>query len=567
MKVVLTTFNSKYIHSSLALHSLKSYCEQDKVTIKIIEHTIQTPILSALANIIDEKPAVVGIAVHIWNKNQSFQLANLIKKVAPETKVIIGGPEISYDLQEVFARVEEVDYAIQGEGEQALHQLITNLKNLKDGKGIQGIAYKENQTIHNQEQIQIIKDLDSLPFAYNLTDKDCQNKILYYETSRGCPYACTYCLSGIHKNLRFKSLDKVFVELQQFIDAGIRQVKFVDRTYNINDKHYKPIFRWLIDKKPKTNFHFEIKADKIDEQTLDILKLAPKGLFQFEIGIQSTNKQTLKCIKREHDWEKTVDIVTSLKKFGNIHLHLDLICGLPYETLEQFKQSFNEVYKLSPHALQIGFLKLLKGTLITEDAEKYGYKYMNEPPYEVLENNYITYTELSYLKVFEQVFDQTYNSGKFVHTLQYLLQHIYVDNPYSLFSCLADWWRQNNQHNLMHNNQTTANNLQRFIKEQHQNHYENLMDCLKLDIITTHNNNFMPDYISWYTMINPQQITQIYKEEIAQHIPDFAITTWRQTKNNYKIESFDNYYSGQKTTPILVLFDIKTGLQKIIKNF
>lgn len=356
MKTILVAINSKYVHTALGLRYVSEFCKTKGLDVTVIEETIQTPLLAVLAEITSAKPAVIGFSVHIWNKAYVYSLIELVRKVMPAVKIVVGGPEVAFEPERIFTEKSEIDFIVQGEGEVCLAELLQALVgNISEVPC--HIAYRDNKGIvQNNGGVTVVDDLAELAFPYPDLDAVVEaNKIVYYECTRGCPFNCSYCLSGISKTVRRRPLEKVLLDLERFIEAKVPLVKFVDRTYNLDEAYFLPIMHYLSMADTETTFHFEIKADLLSENTLRFLETVPEGRFQFEIGVQSTNDATLKAIGRENNWEKLAYNVERLLAGGNIHLHLDLIAGLPYEGVKEFIKSFNDVYSLRPHMLQLGF--------------------------------------------------------------------------------------------------------------------------------------------------------------------------------------------------------------------
>ena len=564
-KTVLATFNSKYIHSALGLYSLQAYARQKGFAVDVLEFSLQTPVLKALYSITSKSPAIAGLAVHIWNKKEVFLLAKMLKQVMPELILILGGPEVSYAVEDTFSQVP-ADFIVQGEGEAVFSELIREIKAGKTGSGIKGAAWKDvNGNINKEGETQIIENLSVLTMPYDFSGNAFKNRIVYYESTRGCPFGCAYCLSGIDKTVRFKPLDKVYEELSEFIKSGVKQVKFVDRTYNLDKNHYLPIMKWLKEQNTKTNFHFEIKADNLDEDTLAFLSDVPQGLFQFEIGVQSTNEKTLFASGRRQDWEKLVRSVCYIKEKSNIHLHLDLIAGLPYEGPAEFKKSFNDVYSLKPDMLQIGFLKLLKGSKLQEDAFLHDYIFMPEPPYEVLSNKYMSNQEFFKLKIFEEVFEQTYNSGKFNYALEYMVGH--SKSPYDFYVELSAWCHSKNFLDVGQSPGNIANYLSDFVKSEHPEMFAEFLDCLKMDILLYHDSNFRPEYINWQDTGKGSLAERFWRDEIkaGKYIKGYKFTSWRDINAKYHIDIFEKYFANEKISKNkAVLFEKKAVKWQVI---
>jgi radical SAM superfamily enzyme YgiQ (UPF0313 family) len=385
MKTLLVGINSKYIHTALGVRSLAATCREQGRDVQILEDSINTPILQTLIKITEFKPQVVGFSVHIWNKPYVYQLLGLVRQVLPEALLLVGGPEVMFAPEKVREEAPAVNYVLCGEGEVCLNELLVKLEH---GAG----SVTDFVILGRTEQGTpvVLEDLSRLVFPYPDLDQVVkEHKICYYECTRGCPFQCTYCLSGISHSVRRKPLAQVLADLQRFLDAGAPLVKFVDRTYNLDEDYYLPILEYLAKAETRATFHLEIKADLLSPRALAFFKTAPRGRFQMEIGVQTTNPATLQAIGRDNDWPQLSANVRTLLAQKNMHLHLDLIAGLPYEDLASFGRSFNAVYALQPHMLQLGFLKVLPGTRMAQKTAEYGLVYMPQPPYEILATKYL----------------------------------------------------------------------------------------------------------------------------------------------------------------------------------
>ena len=424
MKVLLATLNSKYSHINIALYYLKN-CIKDICDVSIKNYTINDNLDNILEDVISEKPDLVCFGCYIWNIEQTLKLAKNIHILNSNVKIALGGPEVSYNPDEVLNNNPYISSIMCGEGEISIFNLVNDLKNNNISK-----------IYINPVPTYLIPNIsDDIVNNYD-------NRVVYFETSRGCPYRCSYCLSCIDKNIKYFDLTTSLNGIKKLLDKNVRQIRFIDRTFNSDKKRALQIWKFLIENRKDTTFHFEICVNLIDEETLNFLKTVPKDVFQFEIGVQSTNKDTLLAINRGYKWEHEKNMLLKLKNLNNIKLHTDLIIGLPYETLEIFKKSFNELYELSPHEIQVGFLKLLKGTDIYTKITEFNYKFKDEPPYEVLENKFISYTEIRFLKKFEDVFETLYNSGIFKNTLK-VLENKYT-NYYEMYEAITNYFILNN---------------------------------------------------------------------------------------------------------------------------
>lgn len=566
MKVLLTVLNAKYIHSSLALRYLQSYCQAACDTIAISEYSINHKLLDVLADIYIQKPKIIGLACYIWNIDMTLALTSLIKQVMPETIIILGGPEVSYDPAQVLAANSAVDYVVQGEGEEVLSQLLMALGGSGNVEDISGLSWRGDGKACTNGSPQQVAKLDSLPFPYSQQDlTELKEKIVYYESSRGCPFSCQYCLSSATSGVRFLSLERVFQDLQKMIDADVRQVKFVDRTFNANKAHYLPILQFLAKQQCRTNFHLEIAADILDEEVLQFLENAPKNRFQMEIGVQSTYEPTLAEIQRNNNWPRIVNNVARLRSYGNMHLHLDLIVGLPYEGYERFGQSFNDVYRLQPHMLQIGFLKMLKGSGIREAAVKHGYEFTNYAPYEVLQNRYLTYGEVRRLHILEEVFEQVYNSGRFPTTLTWLVE-MSGSNAFGLFEELTNYWELHGLHRLPHSPKSIVRYVWDFCEQLYPEDSGLWEQLLKFDALTSGRGSLRPDFLPWNDDQWLDEKNQFWRNDklAGQYISQYSFTTWRELKRLYHIEVFPAHVIGRLTeipdksgSVVPVLFDYR----------
>lgn len=558
LNALLVGLNAKYIHSALGLYSIAENCRAQGKRIEVREYTINQELLYVLADIAGQAPDVVGIACYIWNREMVMKLATALKKALPRLIVVLGGPEVSPDAVEVLIYNPSVDFVVQGEGEQSMVELLDQLARrdslvlinkeespIATGLStirIQGVAGRYDGSIELNGGIRLVEDLDSLPFPYqSAMMAGLSNRILYYEASRGCPYSCSYCVSATTKGVRRRSVDKVKTELQFFLQHQVRQVKFVDRTFNVLPDHYQVIWRFLAAQPGPTNFHFEIVADRLCRDEIEWLVTVPEGLFQFEIGVQSTCAQTLQAIGRHNAWEPLQRNVTELMRAGNIHLHLDLIVGLPFEGWGEFQRSFNEVYSMNPDMLQIGFLKMLPGTPLRCEADKFGYVYLEHPPYEILSNQFISYTEIRRLKQLEEVFNQTYNSGKFAHSLSYMTKKIYQGDAFSLYVDLSEWWEAHGLLGMAHSPDSILSYLCDFGERFSSIQRAGVDGLLKYDAILDRGRAMKGESLNWNRQRWEQEKSNFWRKEdsVRRYFPNYRFSNWREVKKNYPIEVFD----------------------------
>lgn len=448
-KTLLIGINAKFIHSNLALRYIKKYYanKEGLDCFELLEYSINQEIDFILSEILLKEPDIVSFSCYLWNIEMVRYLSQTIKSVNPNITIIYGGPEVSYTGSKEMESHNYVDYIIQGEGEEVFRQLY-NFLNHNGSMPQAGLVYKEGEKIIEQLP-SIGLEMDELPFPFDDDLSDLANRILYYETSRGCPFRCQYCLSSIEKGVRFKSLPIVYKELDFFLSKKVRQVKLVDRTFNTKKEHALSIMTYIIENdNGYTNFHFEVAPELMTEDFIHCLAKARAGLFQLEIGVQSTNTETLDIIKRRNHLDKIEAAVDGVKALGNTHMHLDLIAGLPKEDYPTFANSFNYVYNLKPDQLQLGFLKVLKGSGLMEMQDKYGIIYRDYPPYEVLQTDSLSFSELEDLKMIEEMVERFYNSGQFILTTEKLVS--YFETPFDCFEAMAKFWKDTKMHQRQH---------------------------------------------------------------------------------------------------------------------
>ena len=464
MKILLAACNAKYIHSNLAVYDLKAYSSDYDEHVILREYTINQPKDEILKDIYSSGADVVCFSCYIWNVSFVRELIRDLVKILPKTAFWAGGPEVSYDAEKFLTEMPEMTGVMVGEGEKTFHDLLEFYIDGKDSlEEISGIAYRSgDKIIHNGWRE--LMDLSAMPFVYEHLEKF-ENRIIYYESSRGCPFSCSYCLSSIDKKLRFRDLELVKKELQFFLDHRVPQVKFVDRTFNCKHEHAMTIWKYILEHdNGVTNFHFEISADLLREEEMELISQMRPGLIQLEIGVQSTNPETIRAIHRHMDLKKLEHCVNRVHSFRNIHQHLDLIAGLPYEDYDTFHQSFNDVYQMKPDQLQLGFLKVLKGSLMQKEAEGYGIVYKEKEPYEVLSTNWLTYGEVLKLKMVESMVEVYYNSGQFWHTLEYLVP--LEKDAFTFYEKLGSYYEKKGYSEISHSRMRRYEILLEYLKEE-----------------------------------------------------------------------------------------------------
>lgn len=556
MNIVLTAINAKYIHSNLAVYSLRANAKAYKDEIMIAEYTINQQTDDILTDLYKKKPDVLCFSCYIWNLNYVEELVREIKKIFPQLPIWLGGPEVSYDAKDVLSRLPELTGVMFGEGEETFLELTEFYHGEKSSLAeIKGIAYRTEQGEICENAWRKTIDLSTVPFVYH-DMANFKNKIIYYESSRGCPFSCSYCLSSIDKCLRFRDLELVKKELQFFIDEEVPQVKFVDRTFNCKHTHAMEIWRYLVEHdKGITNFHFEVAADLLNEEELQLIETMRPGLIQLEIGVQSTNEKTIREIKRTMKFSEVARIVNRINQRGNVHQHLDLIAGLPYEGFESFKKSFDDVYRLHPEQLQLGFLKVLKGSYMEEMKESYGLVYKSRPPYEVLYTNWLSYEKVLTLKMVEEMVEVYYNSGQFTYTLHRLEQEF--DSPFELYLALGKYYENHELHLMSHARITRYEILLDFIRSLEKLDEDLYKELLTFDLYLRENVKNRPDFAGEY-QVEKQELNDFYETEAQDHqyLNGYEGYDKRQLRKMTHMERFHFDVLGDcEAGEFLVLFD------------
>ena len=493
MKILLVACNAKYIHSNLAVYDLQAYASDYADHIVLKEYTINQQKDDIMRDIYLEHPDVVCVSCYIWNLSFVKELMADLIKILPGVDFWAGGPEVSYDAEKFLTENSEFKGVMVGEGEETFKELAGYYveKNPQDLKDMTGICYRDgDQIIHNGWRQ--IMDLSSIPFIYKDLS-EFKNRIIYYESSRGCPFSCSYCLSSIDKKLRFRDTETVKKELQFFIDNKVPQVKFVDRTFNCKHDHAMAIWKYINEHdNGVTNFHFEISADLLREEELQEMSTMRPGLIQLEIGVQSTNPDTIKAIHRTMDFEKLKGIVDRIHSFGNIHQHLDLIAGLPYEDYDSFRHSFNDVYALKPQQLQLGFLKVLKGSHMMEMCKEYGIVYKTQEPYEVLSTKWLDYDHVLKLKTVENMVEVYYNSGQFQNTLEYLEK--FFPDAFSIYERLGSFYMEKGYGDVSHTRMRRYEILLEFLEDMPEISMDQVKDQMVYDLYLRENLKSRPGF-------------------------------------------------------------------------
>lgn len=539
-KTMLLAINSKFVHTNIAIRYIKKYVEKySDIKLDFFEKTINNHIEEIVADIYRKKPEILLISTYIWNAEYVYKLVVEIKKVMKDLTLVLGGPEVSYNAKEVMGKYPQVDFIISGEGEKTTLEFLT-----KEYHKVKGLYYREENEIKFGGPRESICNLDEIPFPYEAEEFYEKGKIFYYESSRGCPYSCSYCMSSIDKSVRNFSIERVKEDLQTFLNNGIKLVKFIDRTYNLKKSRYMEIWDFLLSVyKEGTTFHFEISGDLFDDEVIEFLQKVPKDYFQFEIGVQTINPETMEIIHRKSDLDRLSKNVLAIK--DNIHLHLDLIAGLPEESYETFKKSFDYVYNLKPEMIQLGFLKILTGTEISGQIKKYGYKFLSYPPYEVLSNNHISYEEILKLKDLEHVLDIYYNSERFKNSLNFTIDRFYK-NSFDFFEEMAEFYRKNGSFDIGHKTHVYFEFFYEFYKFKNFDKLEEFTEYLKFDYFLMEKPKFIP-----YWLIRKED-KDLYNEILKTKEQKSIRELYKSTE--YEVFNFDIKNGLKKETKLLFYY-------------
>jgi radical SAM superfamily enzyme YgiQ (UPF0313 family) len=493
MKILLITLDSKYIHANLAVRYLKKYCGDFDIVIK--EFTINQRPEYILGEILAEGPDLICFSCYIWNIDYIKDISYIIKESKSEARLLYGGPEVSFEIKELMESNPFIDFVIFGEGEETFKEFLEEIQKPSPLlRKIKGLAFRENNEAIINESRGLIDNLDIINYPYE-PEEEFENKIIYYESSRGCPFSCSFCLSSIDKKLRFFSMERVKRDLKMLLNTKARQIKFVDRTFNADYRRSMEIMEYIVENnKNNMTIHFEITADIINDQFLSFLGKMPVNMFQFEIGVQSLNVDTLCEIDRHMDKDKLSRAIREIGKNKNIHLHLDLIAGLPYEDYESFKKSFDGIYKLNAEKIQLGFLKVLKGTKIFRDKEKHGIKHTLKAPYEVICTKYISLGELLKLKNIEELVDKYYNEKYFNKSIKYAAGTWFAESPFEFYSSFSDYWQKYDLYNKAHSRKKLYRILYDYVKDM-KGIDDEFIQALKFDYIFNNQFEELPDYL------------------------------------------------------------------------
>ncbi|MCR1876641.1 B12-binding domain-containing radical SAM protein [Paraclostridium bifermentans] len=544
MKILLTTLNSKFIHTNLAIRYLNQMVKDiEDIDVDIREYTINNELDFILKDIYANNYDVILFSTYIWNVNDIVKICNNLKKVNKNVKIALGGPEVTYDSEESMKKYDFVDYILYGEGELVFRDFVKSLKGDIDIKDVNGIVYRNNGDIVKNKPMKDIENLDIIPSPYvDLNKAEYENRIVYYETSRGCPFNCQYCLSSTLQGLRYFSIDRVKSDLKALIDAGVSQIKFIDRTFNANKKFAMEIMQFLMENdNDYTTYHFEVTAHLLTEDMLEFLKGCKEGLFQFEIGVQTTNEKVLEAVGRRDDFSKLSYVVQKIASYRNIHQHLDLIAGLPYEDYNSFENSFNDVFNLGIEHLQLGFLKMIKGTGIRNNADEHEFRYKDYPPYEVLYNKYITYNEILKLKDIEEILERYFNSKNFVLSMRYIIHNYYKESPFKFFEDFATYFDKNGYFNMSQGKNQLYKILLDFYTEKINKNIELFTEIIKYDYISLGKTSNVPGFMSKIEVEDFKNRCHLFlqnEENILKYIPRFENTPAKQIIKHVHFEPF-----------------------------
>ena len=552
---ILTAINSKYIHSNLAVYCLRAYAKPYIDEVEIAEYTINQQVDDILMSLYQKHPDILCFSCYIWNIEYIERVIREIHKLLPDVPIWLGGPEVSYDSREVLRRLPQVTGVMKGEGEVTFLEVLDHYQGQRDD-----LSKSPGLTYRNEDEIvetpwRPVMDLSKVPFVYEHIE-DFEHKIIYYESSRGCPFSCSYCLSSIDKCLRFRNLSLVKKELQFFLDHKVPQVKFVDRTFNCRHDHAMEIWRYIKEHDNGiTNFHFEVAADLLNEEEMELIKTMRPGLIQLEIGVQSTNLDTIREIHRTMKFEQVAEVVRRINSYGNVHQHLDLIAGLPYEDYESFGKSFDDVYALEPEQLQLGFLKVLKGSYMEEKKDDYGLVYKGMPPYEVLYTKWLPYEDTLRLKGIEEMVETYYNSRQFCYTLPYLIRHF--KRPFTLFEKLAEYYEENGLDTLSHARTARYEILYDFARFYDAERCEAYKQLLTLDFYLRENAKSRPLFAG-DERISKEEFRLFYdrEDEERRYLENYENMEKRQLRKMTHIERFSYDVLGDmKEEECVLLFD------------
>ncbi|MGE7982821.1 B12-binding domain-containing radical SAM protein [Solibacillus sp. NPDC093137] len=576
MKIILSTLNAKYIHTNLAIRYLKA-AALPEFDCELAEYTIKDPAFNIVSDLFQKKPDVVGFSCYIWNINETIAVIRMLKTVLPNVKIVLGGPEVSYDVHEWIRKHEEIDYIIMGEGEVSFKEMLRHFNGEIPLEKVPGICYLEEGKlkIHAQPPKIDLREIAS-PFRFEEDLPHVGKRIQYIETSRGCPFSCQFCLSSIEVGVRYFNREKIKEDIRYLMNNGAKTIKFVDRTFNISRSYAMEMFQFLIDEhQPGVVFQFEITADIMRPEVIQFLNdNAPKGLFRFEIGVQSTNDLTNDLVKRRQNFEKLTRTVTMVKEGGKIDQHLDLIAGLPEEDYASFRKTFNDVFAMRPEELQLGFLKLLRGTGLRLEAEKYGYTYVDISPYEIFSNNVLTFDDIVRIKHAEDVLEKYWNAHRMDNTIEYLVTEVF-ETPFDFFQSFGTYWETKGWSRIGHQLEDLFRRLLEFLQTVEHADLEVITSLMKYDFLQ--GQQFQPRKLWWNDRLSEVEMKDVYariKENpslVGEEFEAMQITERELFKHSLIIPfhiDLQNYEVGapQKKTSYLFTY-FRNGQQPYFSTF
>ncbi|GLB60443.1 B12-binding domain-containing radical SAM protein [Cytobacillus sp. NCCP-133] len=510
MKVIASTLNAKYIHTNIAIRYLKAYAEPD-FDVELAEYTIKDPVMNIVTDLIRKKPSVVGFSCYIWNIEETIKIIKMIKKIDPSIHIVIGGPEVTYDVGEWMEKVKEFDFIVIGEGEETFKQLLTELAGGMNMEHVHGLAFRKNGEVQvNPQRNKLdLRELPS-PFRFEEDISHLSKRVTYIETSRGCPFSCQFCLSSIEVGVRYFDREKIKEDIRYLMKNGAKTIKFVDRTFNISRSYALEMFQFLIDEHlPGTVFQFEITADIMRPEVIEFLNNeAPPGLFRFEIGVQSTNDYTNELVMRKQNFDKLCRTVTMVKDGGKIDQHLDLIAGLPEEDYHSFKKTFNDVFAMRPEELQLGFLKMLRGTGLRLRAEEHQYIYMDHSPYEILGNNVLSFDDIIRIKQVEDVLEKYWNDHRMDTSVEYLVTKVFP-TPFDFFQEFGSYWEQKGWSRIGHQLEDLFRRLMEFLQSKRIEDLDVVEGLMKYDYISSQ--KYKPRKPWWQSSFERAERSKIYQ--------------------------------------------------------
>lgn len=511
MKVIAATLNAKFIHTNIAIRYLKAYAEPE-FQVELTEYTIKDPTMNIVTDLVQRKPDVIGFSCYIWNIEETIKVISMIKKINPSIQIVVGGPEVTYDVMEWMKKVPQFDFIVIGEGEQTFKKLLQQLDSDKDFRLVAGISYRtDSGEIKLNPQANKL-DLRELPSPYRFEEdiKHLGKRVTYIETSRGCPFSCQFCLSSIEVGVRYFDREKIKEDIRYLMKNGAKTIKFVDRTFNISRSYALEMFRFLIDEHlPGTVFQFEITADIMRPEVIEFLNQeAPAGLFRFEIGVQSTNDYTNELVMRKQNFEKLTRTVTMVKEGKKIDQHLDLIAGLPEEDYDTFKKTFNDVFEMRPEELQLGFLKMLRGTGLRLRAADHQYIYMDQSPYEILGNNVLSFDDIIKIKQVEDVLEKYWNDHRMDHTIEYLVTKSF-SSPFEFFQQFGSYWEERGWSRIGHQLEDLFKRLLEFIQSINLADQDIILSLMKIDYLE--NAKFKPRKPWWEDRLEKDERSSLYQ--------------------------------------------------------